>query len=81
MHERAVGRASTWLLHAAPLLLLGLVLFVHFLHPSVPGFDSWGGDLGGDLYFTSTPDESLKQTALPFVVNVQAPEVLLCGNG
>jgi len=68
LHERAVGRTSTLLLHAAPVLLLGLVLFVHFLHPSVPGFDNWGGDIGGDLYFTSTPQESLEQTALPFVV-------------
>jgi spermine/spermidine synthase len=53
---------------AAVLVLLGLVLFVHFFHPSVPGFDNWGGDIGGDLYFTAVPKESLQQTVLPFVI-------------
>jgi len=68
LHERARGRASTALMHVALLLLLGLVVFVHFFHPTVPGFDNWGGNIGGDLYFTSTPKESVEQTALPFVV-------------
>ncbi len=68
LHERARGRLSTLLLHAALLLLLGLVVFVHYFHPSVPGFDNWGGDISGDLYFTSTPVESVEQSVLPFVV-------------
>jgi len=72
LHERAEGRASTVLMHVALLLLLGLVLFVHFFHPSVPGFDHWGGDIGGDLYFTSMPQESTGQTVLPFVVCLTA---------
>lgn len=68
LHERAEGRVSAALFHAAVFLLGALVLFVHYLHPTVPGFDNWGGDIGGDLYFTSTPRESLDQTVLPFVV-------------
>jgi predicted membrane-bound spermidine synthase len=68
LHEHAGARASTVLMHLAVVLLLGLVLFVHFFHPSVPGFDHWGGDIGGDLYFTAVPEESIRQTVLPFVV-------------
>ncbi len=38
-------------------LLLLLTLFVALFHPAVPGFDSnWGGEIGGELYFTAVPD-------------------------
>src|SRR5262249_1196237 len=68
LHDRVRGAWSTVLMHAAVLLLLGLVVFVHFLHPTVPGFTNWGGDIGGDLYFTSTPMDVAERGALPFVV-------------
>lgn len=55
LHHRlpAAARRHTPLLAAG--LLLALVLLVLVLHPSVPGFGRWAGDVGGDLYFTEVP--------------------------
>ncbi len=66
-HQYASPRISAWLMHGAMLLLFALVVFVHYWHPNVPGFTSWEGDLGGDLYFTSTNDDD-QQGSAPFLV-------------
>jgi spermidine synthase len=50
------------------LVLLGLVVFVVFKHPTVPGFESWGGNITGDYYFTATPKSEASWP--PFVVCV-----------
>ncbi len=66
-HQYASSRISAWLVQGAMLLLLGLVVFVQYRHPNVPGFTRWEGDLGGDLYFTSTNSNS-RQGSAPFLV-------------
>ncbi len=72
LHQYAKARLSTVLLQFSIIVLLALVAFVHVYHPSVPGFGGWGGDIGGDLYFTSTPEESAQQGYTPFVVCLTA---------
>ncbi|MBN2360940.1 MAG: hypothetical protein JXR83_15905 [Deltaproteobacteria bacterium] len=67
-HHLLSARASSVLLHLSIYLLLGLVVFVYFLHPTVPGFSAWEGNLSGDLYFTATPGSAVEQSYLAFVV-------------
>jgi SAM-dependent methyltransferase len=68
LHHLFSPRTSRVLVHCASPVLLGLVIFVYFKHPTVPGFNAWEGNLGGDLYFTATPDSSVQQTYAAFVV-------------
>jgi MFS family permease len=68
LHQYATPRLSGWLLHLSKWLLLGLVVFVTYGHPAVPGFTSWQGDMGGDLYFTSTSSKAAEQSVVPFIV-------------
>jgi hypothetical protein len=63
-HPLLAERASRALFGAVPLALLGLVGFVHFLHPSVPGFESVSGEIGGEVFFTSTADHARTNYAL-----------------
>jgi len=67
-HHRVNARTSDVLVQASVWILLTLFLFVEAFHPTVPGFNVWEGDLGGDLYFTSTSSGALKHGNLPFVV-------------
>lgn len=67
-HHLIEARRSLVLLHASLWILLGLFLFIEAFHPTVPGFNEWEGDLGGDLYFTSTSSTALGQGIAPFVV-------------
>jgi hypothetical protein len=46
---------SAVLFQGAAFALLALVAFVYWAHPVVPGFERHAGDIGGELYFTSTP--------------------------
>ena len=57
----AVFQASIWLVCA-------LVAYVYVAHPSVPGFSTWGGDVGGDVYFTAVPRQAATQSYVPFLV-------------
>ena len=50
--EPASGRLFT----GAAVLLGLLVVLVVFLHPAVPGFTEYQADLGGELFFTHTPN-------------------------
>lgn len=61
-HQHVSDRLSVLLFHAAPFVLLALVGFVALAHPTVPGFDTWRGDMTGDLYFTSTPAGGVAQS-------------------
>jgi hypothetical protein len=53
-HGTVATRLSARVFEGASLLLLGLVAFVYYFHPEVPGFREWSGDVAGELYFTST---------------------------
>jgi Spermine/spermidine synthase domain len=68
LHQYATPRLSGGLLHASMWLLLGLILFVTYGHPAVPGFSNWQGDMGGDLYFTATSKAAAGQSVVPFIV-------------
>lgn len=54
-HHLVSERLSAWLFQAASLGLFGLVAVVTFERPVVPGFKHWGGDVGGEVYFTDAP--------------------------
>lgn len=56
-HGRFRPPASSWIFSGAALLLFGLVAFVYYRRPVLPGFGQWAGDIGGELYFTNTPLE------------------------
>jgi hypothetical protein len=57
-HPWVSERGSARLFGAAAFGLLALVLAISVVPPVVPGFDRWGGEIGGELYFTATPVES-----------------------
>lgn len=67
-HHRVGARASAVLVHASVWILLSLLLFVEVSDPTVPGFNAWEGDMGGDLYFTSTSEKAAAGGITPFVV-------------
>jgi hypothetical protein len=67
-HHRLSTRGSTILVHASVWVLLVLLLFVEAFDPTVPGFNAWEGDIGGDLYFTSTSAKAAAQSNTPFIV-------------
>jgi spermidine synthase len=63
----STGRARA-LFCATPFALLLLTLFVRFLHPDIPGFDKWSGDIGGELFYTATPRAAGPASYLLFLV-------------
>ena len=54
-HARVSEERSGPLFVAAGWSLLGLVAFVHFLHPVVPGFGEGVGVVGGEVFYTNAP--------------------------
>jgi hypothetical protein len=52
-HQRVAAGFSNWVFQGAVFLLLGLVGFIHFVRPAVPGFQEFEGDVGGEVYFTA----------------------------
>jgi spermidine synthase len=71
-HHLIPEHRSSLVFQLAPWVLLGLVAFVYVTHPTVPGFTTWNGNVGGDLYFTSTPQKAVKQSYTPFLACVGA---------
>ncbi len=55
-HQRVSEARSPVLFAAGAWALLALVLFAQFAHPVVPGFGRWGGLVGGEVYYTSSPE-------------------------
>lgn len=53
---------------ASPCLLFALVLFILVARPSLPGFGAWTAEVGGEAYFTATPDEALTSSVLPLAL-------------
>ena len=59
LHDLLSEKLSRILFLVAPYALLGLCLVVRFARPVIPGFEWWGGDIGGEVYFTDTPMKTL----------------------
>jgi spermidine synthase len=53
-HRFLSRRGAELAFAAVPVAMLALVLLVQFLHPSVPGFGQEAGEIGGEIFFTST---------------------------
>jgi len=53
-HQYLSRRGAERAFAAVPLAMLGLVVLVQRLHPSVPGFDEKLGEIGGEVFFTAT---------------------------
>ena len=53
-HQFLSLKRSDMLLTAAPVAIGFLVICISLLRPSVPGFDASTGDVGGEIFFTST---------------------------
>jgi hypothetical protein len=56
-HQFLTSRVSDRLLTSVPLAITFLVVCVSFFSPSLPGFDSSAGEIGGEIFFTSTAEE------------------------
>ncbi|MCZ6601521.1 MAG: hypothetical protein O6952_00790, partial [Planctomycetota bacterium] len=56
LHHLVPRESSPRLYHGAALTLLLLILFVRFFSPSFPSFGTSGGEIGGEIYFTGTPE-------------------------
>lgn len=66
-HQYISEEKSGQLFQSAVLVLLLLIVFVDFMHPAVPGFSKGFGDLGGELFFTSTPVKAEDISLWPFI--------------
>jgi spermidine synthase len=63
-HPFLSERASLVGFRLAPVLLLLLVVFVRVLNPGVPGFAGGEGQVGGELFYSSTPADTSTHYAL-----------------
>lgn len=54
LHHHISEKISPYIFFTAMTLLGVLVMIVTFAHPALPGFDTSGGEFGGDLYFSAT---------------------------
>lgn len=57
-YNRVSDEKSPFYFTGAAVVLLLLLLLVYGLGPSLPGFGQWGGEIGGELYFTHTQESS-----------------------
>lgn len=62
-HRLLDAERSRRIFARVPIALFLLVIGVWVLRPSVPGFEQWKGSVGGELYFTATPEKA-RSTAL-----------------
>jgi len=67
-HDVIKEEHSARLFRFAIVAVVGLVAFVYLKHPAVPGFSSWFGNVGGEIYFTSTPVNTGKLDYFPFAL-------------
>lgn len=67
-HHALSDRHSALLFHGSLGILLLLVGFVTLARPRVPGFQDWGAEVGGELFFTATPSTSSALAPLLFGV-------------
>ncbi|MFH1016617.1 MAG: hypothetical protein V1798_00370 [Pseudomonadota bacterium] len=57
-HPMIPDRRSPFLFAFSTLVLSILIGFVYLFHPEIPGFKRFSGEIGNELFFTSTPTES-----------------------
>ncbi len=67
-HQFVSDRVSPYLYQLGFVLLTGLIVYVDFFHPAVPGFGKWGGNVGDDFYFTATNLTEEQTSYWPFVL-------------
>jgi hypothetical protein len=68
LHGRAGEAASRRLLQASAYVLLALGAFVHFLKPPLPGFGTWGAEVGGEVYYTDSSVRTGSASVAAFLV-------------
>lgn len=61
-------RRSPLAFELAAVTLLVLGVFVHVLRPTVPGFGSWGGTVGGEVYYSAGPKSAGTASVFSFFV-------------
>src|SRR5262245_37346839 len=57
-HRYIPDRHSPFVFQLSIVMFFGLILFLYFKHPVVPGFTNWLGSLGGEAFFTASPSKS-----------------------
>lgn len=67
-HHYFSPRTSNLLFQSSVFLLLGLLVFIYYGHPAVPGMHPDFTDLDGELLFTSFTKESHSTSYLPFII-------------
>jgi spermidine synthase len=67
LHRWVTEQMGHRLFLAAPFAILVLVGFVYVGRPATPGFSQWSADIGGDLYFTLTPERAATTGYAPFI--------------
>ena len=65
-HHHLSDRGSRVCFQLAFVVLMALVLFVHFFHPSLPQVDGSQSELAGELYFIYAPTDGEDTKVLPF---------------
>lgn len=67
-HDLIKEEQSPWFFRLAAVFVLVLVAFVYVKHPAVPGFTTWSGNVGGEIYFTFTPANTSQMDYAPFAL-------------
>jgi spermidine synthase len=67
-HDLIKEERSPFFFRLAAVFILVLVVFVYVAHPAVPGFATWSGNVGGEIYFTFTPVDTSKMSYAPFAL-------------
>ncbi len=65
-HHYLSERGSLILFHLAIVLLLGLIVFVHYFHPSLPRLSNQESEIAGELYFVYDSVKGEDTKILPF---------------
>jgi spermidine synthase len=66
-HHKISDMGSKRLFPVATIILALLIAFASIGHPTFPGFDGWGANFGGDLYFTARQSIPFWLSSLMFV--------------
>lgn len=75
-HHFLSASRSRRIFEAVPPSLLLVVVFVAILHPTVPGFSERAGEVGGELFFTFTPETRVESGLASFLLWIAAVVVL-----
>ena len=67
-HQHISEEHSPWFFQASVFVLGLLVILLYYKHPTVPGFSSWIGNLGGEVFFSQSPHEAGIWDYLIFII-------------